>query len=89
MQAWMEVTGRYFVHAELRHKPGTLHDAHSVLLGKLNPWGLDSCCDPTDVLMVPPVLGPVVLSEAVLPVLLLEAPCVLPWRCAVSLISLS
>lgn len=57
--------------------------------GQLNLWGLDSCCDPTDVLMLPPVLGPVVLSEAMLPVLLPEALRVLPWRCAVSLISLS
>ena len=37
----------------------------------LNLWGLDLCFDPTDVLTVPPVLGPVVLSEAMLPALLL------------------
>lgn len=55
----------------------------------LNLWGLDLCFDPMDVLTVPPVLGPVVLSEAMLPALLLEALRALPRRCAVSLISLS
>lgn len=36
----MEVTGRYFVRAELRRKAGTLHDACSVLLGTAESVGL-------------------------------------------------